>query len=38
MRTSFFVLHCFKKKTEKTAKSNIDLAKSRYKELVRKFK
>lgn len=33
-----FVLHCFKKKTDKTAKSNIDLAKSRYKELVRKLK
>ncbi len=33
-----FVLHCFKKKTEKTAKQNIDLAKSRYKELVRRFK
>ncbi|SDY37849.1 type II toxin-antitoxin system RelE/ParE family toxin [Nitrosomonas sp. Nm58] len=33
-----FVLHCFKKKTEKTAKTNIDLAKSRYKELMRRFK
>jgi len=33
-----FVLHCFKKKTEKTATSYIDLAKSRYKELVRKLK
>ncbi|BBL35773.1 hypothetical protein Nstercoris_02049 [Nitrosomonas stercoris] len=35
---AIFVLHCFKKKTEKTAKSNIDLAKSRYKELERRLK
>jgi phage-related protein len=33
-----FVLHCFKKKTEKTAKSDLDLAKARYKELMRRFK
>lgn len=32
-----FVLHCFKKKTEKTAKADIDLAMSRYKELIRRF-
>lgn len=33
-----FVLHCFKKTTEKTAMADIDLARSRYKELMRRFK
>ncbi|MDZ7852111.1 MAG: type II toxin-antitoxin system RelE/ParE family toxin [Halomonas sp.] len=28
-----FVLHCFQKKTQKTAKKDIDLGKQRYKEL-----
>jgi phage-related protein len=32
-----FVLHCFQKKTQKTAGSDIDLAKSRYKELVKEY-
>lgn len=30
-----FVLHCFKKKTQKTRLKDIELAKARYKELVR---
>lgn len=29
------VLHCFQKKTQKTATSDIDLARNRYKELMR---
>ena len=33
-----FVLHCFQKKTQKTAQSDIDLAKDRYKELLRRNK
>lgn len=33
-----FVLHCFKKKTEKTTKFNIDLARSRYKALIKELK
>ena len=28
-----YVLHCFQKKTEKTAKTDIDLARKRYREL-----
>jgi phage-related protein len=28
-----FVLHCFQKKTQQTAKKDIDLGKQRYKEL-----
>lgn len=30
-----YVLHCFQKKTQATAKRDIDLAKSRYAELIR---
>jgi phage-related protein len=30
-----FVLHCFQKKTQKTASVDIDLATRRYKELVK---
>ncbi len=30
-----FVLHCFQKKTERTATSDIELARKRYKELLR---
>lgn len=33
-----YVLHCFKKTTQKTSPKDIDLAKSRYKELVRNTK
>lgn len=33
-----YVLHCFKKTTQKTSPKDIDLAKSRYKELVRTHK
>lgn len=33
-----FVLHCFQKKSEKTAKADLDLAVSRLKELMRRLK
>ncbi len=32
-----YVLHCFQKKTRKTDDNDIDLAKRRYKELVREM-
>jgi phage-related protein len=32
---SVFVLHCFQKKTQKTSAGDIELAKRRYKELLR---
>mgnify|MGYP000217457447 CR=1 FL=1 len=35
---AIYVLHCFKKKTQKTSLADIDLARSRYKELVRTIK
>jgi len=33
-----FVLHCFPKKTQKTAKADIDLAKTRYRALLKGLK
>jgi phage-related protein len=33
-----YVLHCFQKKTEKTRKTDLDLATQRYSELVRELK
>jgi phage-related protein len=33
-----YVLHCFQKKTQRTAKSDLDLAGKRYAELVREHK
>lgn len=35
LEDAVYVLHCFQKKTEKTAASDIDLARNRYKELMR---
>lgn len=32
-----YVLHCFQKKTQKTAKSDLDLARKRYQDLQRKI-
>jgi len=32
-----FVLHCFQKKTQQTAKRDIDLAKRRLKDLMKEF-
>jgi len=32
-----YVLHCFQKKTEKTAKSDVDLAAKRYRELLKEL-
>jgi phage-related protein len=34
---SVFVLHCFQKKTQKTATADIDLAARRYKDLLKEF-
>jgi len=33
-----YVLHCFQKKTEKTAKKDIDLAAKRYKDLLKELR
>ncbi|MGH8677234.1 MAG: type II toxin-antitoxin system RelE/ParE family toxin [Burkholderiales bacterium] len=35
LKDAVYVLHCFQKKTEKTAKSDVKLARKRYKELMR---
>jgi phage-related protein len=32
-----FVLHCFQKKTQKTSQGDLDLAKRRYRELVKEL-
>ena len=32
-----YVLHCFKKKTQKTSKKDIDLAAKRYKDLIKEI-
>lgn len=32
-----YVLHCFQKKTQKTSKKDIDLAKNRYKALIKEI-
>ncbi len=31
---AIYVLHCFQKKTQKTSKADLDLAKRRYRELI----
>ena len=33
-----YILHCFKKKTQRTSQADIDLAARRYKELMRNKK
>ena len=33
-----YVLHCFQKKTQKTAKRDLDLAKTRYRELEKELR
>ena len=35
---SIYVLHCFQKKTQKTSKTDIDLAESRYRDLLKELK
>ena len=35
LEDAVYVLHCFQKKTQKTAASDIELARNRYKELMR---
>ena len=35
--SAIYVLHCFQKKTEQTNKADLDLAKKRYRELVKEF-
>jgi phage-related protein len=37
LRSAVYVLHCFQKKTRKTSSGDIELAKRRYKELVREI-
>ncbi|MEA3275395.1 MAG: type II toxin-antitoxin system RelE/ParE family toxin [Pseudomonadota bacterium] len=34
---ALYVLHCFQKKTQKTSKTDLDLAKSRYRELMKEL-
>lgn len=34
---ALYVLHCFQKKTEKTSKSDLDLASTRYRDLVKEL-
>ena len=34
---AIYVLHCFQKKTQQTSRSDIELAKSRYKELLKEI-
>lgn len=33
--TAIYVLHCFQKKTQKTGKADLDLASTRYRDLVK---
>ncbi|MHB1566064.1 MAG: type II toxin-antitoxin system RelE/ParE family toxin [Acidiferrobacter sp.] len=33
-----YILHCFQKKTQKTAKADLDLAKERYRDLVKELR
>jgi phage-related protein len=33
-----YVLHCFQKKSQRTAKGDIDLAAARYRDLIRELK
>lgn len=35
--SAVYVLHCFQKKTQKTSRTDLDLAKSRYRELIREL-
>jgi phage-related protein len=38
IEVAVYVLHCFQKKTQRTAKSDLDLASKRYSELVKEQK
>jgi phage-related protein len=35
---AIYVLHCFQKKTEQTSKTDVDLAKKRYADLLKELK
>jgi phage-related protein len=35
---AIYVLHCFQKKTEKTARSDVEVASRRYRELMKELK
>ncbi len=35
---AIYVLHCFQKKTQKTSKTDLDLAETRYRELLKELK
>ena len=37
LANAVFVLHCFQKKTEKTTKADLDLATSRYRDLLKEL-
>jgi len=34
---AIYVLHCFQKKTQKTSKTDVDLAESRYRDLTKEL-
>ncbi len=36
-KDAIYVLHCFQKKTQKTSPRDLDLVRSRYKELIREL-
>jgi phage-related protein len=38
LKEAVFVIHCFQKKTQKTAKPDVDLATKRYRELLKEQK
>jgi phage-related protein len=38
LEDAVYVLHCFKKKTEKTSKADLDLAATRYRDLLKELK
>lgn len=38
LKEAVYVLHCFQKKSQKTAKADLDLASRRYNELIRERK
>lgn len=36
LEDAIYILHCFQKKTQKTASGDLDVARNRYKELIRR--
>ena len=35
LTNAIYVIHCFQKKTQKTSKADLDLAESRYRDLIK---